>query len=214
MNALAKAFKYIAVTLFILLALLLIRNSLFYFNGKTDHLFLRSKQDLVNNSIWRASFYMHVAGSIICLLTGIFQFSDKILKKKKHIHKLLGKTYVLSVLLLAWPGGQFMSLFANGGLLGIIPFFVLSVLWGYSTYKGYTYIKKKDQVCHSAWMIRSYAYAATAVTFRTYFIILRYFLDVDPLISGIIGQWLSLFGNCLVAEFIVRNYKKKLEVRS
>jgi len=207
MNILLKAFKYLAVLIFVLLSLLLIRNTLPYFNGQTDHIFLQSKAGLLNNMVWRSSFYLHISGSIICLVTGIFQFSDKILKKNKNIHKTLGKVYVISVLLMAWPGGQFMSVFANGGLPGIIPFFVLSVLWAYSTYLGYKYIKQKDQLKHSAWMTRSYCYAATAVTFRTYFIIMKYFLDLDPLICSIAGQWLSLIGNIIAAEFIIRYYK-------
>lgn len=206
MNLLAKGFKYVAILIFVFLSLLLIRNTVPYFNGKTDFIFLQSKQDLLNNWIWRASFYMHIAGSIICLATGIFQFSNKILKKNKSIHKFLGKTYVLSVLLLAWPGGQFMSVFANGGLWGKIPFFILSILWAYSTYRGYISIRKKNVVTHSAWMIRSYSYAATAVTFRTYFILLKYFLSIDPLISSIAGQWMSLVGNIIAAELIINYY--------
>ncbi len=202
-----RILSFIGIVLFIFLSLLLVKNALPYLSGSRDFAFLESKMELADNIIWRSSFYMHISGSILCLLTGILQFSRWIIIKKPIIHRILGQIYVLSVLLLAWPGGQFLSMYASGGIMARIPFFILSVLWGYSTYKGYVFIKKKDRLRHSSWMIRSYAYAATAVSFRTYFLLLEYFGDFDPVLCSIVGQWASLIGNALFAELIIRRCK-------
>src|ERR1035441_4614918 len=101
---------FIGSILFIFLSLLLVRNALPYLSGRSDFAFLQSKMELAENHIWRSSFYMHVAGSIICLMTGLFQFSRRILKKTKKLHRIMGQLYVLSVLMLAWPGSLFLSI--------------------------------------------------------------------------------------------------------
>lgn len=147
---------------------------------------------------------MHIIGATLCLITGILQFSKRIRIRNIHIHKWLGRMYVVSVLFLAWPSGQYLSIFASGGIFIVIPFFISALLWGISTVVGYRYIIKKNNVLHSNWMIRSYCYAATAVAFRTYYSILRFGMDIDMEVSSITAQWLSLLGNILIAEFMIR----------
>ena len=64
---------------------------------------------------------------------------------------------------------------------------------------------------HREWMMRSYAMAMTAVTFRVYHIAF-YLLGWDHLENYELSLWISVIGNMLIAEWVIyrksRNYLK------
>ena len=84
-----------------------------------------------------------------------------------------------------------------------------------STLYGFTSIHKKNVLAHKIWMIRSYAMAMTAVTFRVYHIMF-FLLDWDHLENYEISLWISVIGNMLFAEWVIyrksRNYLKSFAV--
>ncbi len=57
-------------------------------------------------------------------------------------------------------------------------------------------------------MMRSYAMALTAVTFRVYYILL-YLMDWDLMANYRFSLWISVIGNMLVAEWIIYQQSKK-----
>src|SRR5690606_30059537 len=90
-------------------------------------------------------------------------------------------------------------------------FLFMAVTWFITTLYGLNTIRKKNILAHKIWMIRSYAMAMTAVTFRIYHIIF-YLLDWDHLENYEVSLWISVLGNMLAAEWIIhRNSRSYLK---
>jgi hypothetical protein len=210
-NQLQLITKYASVFLFWLpisfFSILIVYNTIPYFNFKQDFIFITERAVLFIKPIYKYSFYFHIFAGMFCILTALLQFSSFILKKRKAIHIWSGRIYVFVVLVIAAPTGLYMSFFAKGGIAEKCLFMFMAISWYYFTVKGLTTILQKNIKAHKAWMIRSYAMALTAVTFRVYYIIL-YLLDIELTKNYEISLWMSVIGNIAVAEIIIA-YKSK-----
>ncbi len=191
------------------LSLLLVFNTIPYFSFNADMPFLETREVLYSKSVWRFCFYVHIAAGSFCILTALVQFSSWILKKRKKIHIISGKIYVFVVLLIGAPTGFYMTFFAEGGVGERICFMLMAIFWFYSTLKGFkAAVYDKNFLSHKYWMMRSYAMALTAVTFRIYHIIFDQ-MGLAHFDNYSISLWISVFGNALVCELIIFFQSKK-----
>lgn len=186
-------------------SLLLIYNTIPYFSFNKNFSFIEERSLLFSNSVYNTAFYIHIFAGAICIGTALIQFSRYILKKSRAIHKWSGKLYVFVVLFLASPTGLYMSFFAKGSMWERSLFLFMAICWFFTTLYGLAAIRKKKVLSHKIWMIRSYAMAMTAVTFRVYHIIF-YLLDWDHLKNYELSLWISVLGNMFFAEWII--YRK------
>jgi hypothetical protein len=190
-------------------SLLLIWNTVPYFNFSKDFSFIQERAVLFLQPIYQYSFYLHIFAGMFCIGSALLQFSSYILKKRKAIHVWSGRIYVMVVLLIGAPTGLYMSFFAKGGFTERGLFMFMAVSWFFFTLKGFTSILNKQVLAHKIWMMRSYAMAMTAVTFRVYYIIL-YLWDVPLTMNYEVSLWISVVGNLMLAEFLIfrktRNY--------
>lgn len=122
------------------------------------------------------------------------------------MHRLLGYLYVITVLLFSSTTGFIMGLHANGGLVAILFFTILAMLWGWFTFKALIAAKAKDFTAHKNYMIRSYALALSAITLRLWKVVLVYFFQPAPMDVYVIIAGLGWIPNLLVAEYII--YRK------
>jgi hypothetical protein len=191
-------------------SLLLIYNTLPYFSFSKNFSFIQERSLLFQSNVYKAVFYIHIAAGTFCIGTSLAQFSSYLLKKRKKIHSWSGRVYVFVVLLLGAPTGLYMSFFAKGSFYERALFLFMAVFWFFTTYKGLSSILGKNVLAHKIWMIRSYAMAMTAVTFRIYHIVF-YLLEWDHLENYEFSLWISVLGNLLLAEyFIFRKSKRYL----
>ena len=192
-------------------SLLLIYNTLPYFSFSKDFIFIEERSLLFENSFYNTCFYIHIFAGAVCILTALIQFSRYILKKARPIHRWSGKLYVAVVLFLGAPTGLYMSFFAKGSFWERALFIFMAGFWFITTLYGLSTIHKKNVLAHKIWMMRSYAMAMTAVTFRVYHIIF-YLFGWDHLENYEISLWISVIGNMLFAEWIIyrksKNYLK------
>ncbi|HTL81785.1 MAG TPA: DUF2306 domain-containing protein [Bacteroidia bacterium] len=192
----------------IFLSGLLVYNTIPYFTFSRHFSFLEAREALYNKWVWRWSFYLHIAAGSFCILSAVLQFSSWILRKRKKIHVVAGKIYVFVVLLIGAPSGFYMTFFAEGGTAERLLFMFMALFWFYSTLRGFNAAARdKDFVSHKYWMIRSYAMALTAVTFRVYHIIF-YVYGFEHFTNYSVSLWISILGNALVAEMLIRNRSK------
>ena len=188
-------------------SLLLIANTIPYFSFEQDFSFIQERSFLFESSLYHASFYIHIAAGALCIGTALIQFSRYLLKKSKAIHRISGKIYVFVVLFLGAPTGLYMSFFAKGSFLERALFMFMAGWWFITTLYGLSTIHKKNVVAHKIWMMRSYAMAMTAVTFRVYHIIF-YLLDWGHLENYEFSLWVSVVGNMLFAEWVIWKQSK------
>jgi hypothetical protein len=189
-------------------SLLLIYNTIPYFSFSKDFDFIQERSFLFESSFYNTCFYIHIAAGALCIGTALVQFSRYILKKSKVIHRISGKIYVAVVLFLGAPTGLYMAFFAKGSFWERSLFMFMAGWWFLTTLYGLTTIHKRNIVAHKVWMMRSYAMAMTAVTFRVYYIVL-YLLDWTLLENYQFSLWVSVVGNMLIAEWIIYRQSKK-----
>ncbi len=183
-------------------SLLIVYNTIPYFNFKQDFIFITERAILFLKPIYKYSFYLHIFAGMFCILTALLQFSSYILKKRKKIHIWSGRIYVFVVLVIGAPTGLYMSFFAKGGLAEKFLFMFMAISWFYFTVKGLVLVLQNNIKQHKVWMIRSYTMALTAVTFRVYYIIL-YLLDMELTKNYEVSLWMSVIGNLAIAELII-----------
>jgi uncharacterized membrane protein len=175
-----------------------------YFSFCSDCNFLLKKQDVVFNPYWRTAFYIHITGGMLAIITGPWQFLRIFRRKFIRLHRLLGKIYLASILLLAGPSGQLMAFYSEGGILSTIGFLIMSILWLWTTWMAYATIRKRDIPAHRDWMTRSFALTLAAVTLRLYVPIASSSWHWDPNFVVESSAWLSWIPNLIVAEILIR----------
>jgi len=197
------------------LSLLLVYNTLPYFSFSKQFSFIQERSFLFQGQLYTACFYIHIFAGGVCITTALIQFSRYILKKSKAIHRLSGKIYVFVVLFLGAPTGLYMSFFAKGSFWERILFMFMAGTWFITTLYGFTTIHKRNVLAHKIWMMRSYAMAMTAVTFRVYHIVF-YLVGWGHLENYEVSLWISVAGNMLFAEYFIyrksRSYLKSFAV--
>lgn len=159
--------------------------------------------ELLNDNLWNIAFYGHITLGGLALLIGWLQFNNTLRVKKTELHRILGKIYVISALI-SGICGLFIALYASGGIIAILGFFILGLVWLTTTILGFKAIKKGNIKSHEKFMIFSYAACFAAVTLRVWL----------PLLTIAIGEfnsayrivaWLCWVPNIIVAFLIVRN---------
>ena len=162
--------------------------------------------ELLSDNLWNIAFYGHILLGGLALLIGWLQFNDKWRRKNIKLHRTVGKTYVIAVLISGFCG-LYIAVFATGGIASILGFFSLGLVWLSTTILAFAAIKKGKLALHQKFMIYSYAACFGAVTLRIWL----------PTLTSIIGEftpayrivaWLAWVPNIIVAYFIVRKTQK------
>lgn len=181
-----------------------------YFSFCSDCNFLLKKQDVVFNPFWRTAFYIHISGGMLAVLSGPFQFLKILRQRYLRFHRFSGKIYLVSILLLAGPSGQFMAFYAEGGPFSTLGFLVMALLWLFTTWMALISIRKRAIQAHRDWMVRSFALTLAAVTLRLWVPFASYGLHIDQDFVIESSAWVSWVPNLIVAELLVRFLPKKL----
>jgi len=168
-----------------------------------EGLLAQKTPELLANPFWSIAFYTHISLGGFSLLIGWLLFLKKFRTKKLHLHRLIGKVYIIAVLLSSITG-LFVAYYATGGIIAKTGFSGMSIAWFACTYMAYKAIRNKDILKHERWMIRSYAVTFTGVTFRLWMPFLIIAFQLDFLEAYPINAWVSWIANLFVAQWLIR----------
>lgn len=176
---------------------------LYFFLDERFGLLSSKSAELLASSAWRIGFNVHIIFGGISLLVGWPQFLKEWRISRPSLHRLLGKIYVISVLLSA-TAGVFIGLNATGGIVAKTGFVSLGIIWFATTLLAYLNIKKGQIADHQQWMTLSYAACFAAVTLRLWLplLIILHHGDFEPAYR--IVAWLCWVPNLLVALWWTR----------
>lgn len=205
--------RYFLFLLYAWFGWLMLQIMLQYIPWNSDAAFLGIKQDALKRPWYEPIFVVHVFSSILLLPLGFFQFSSEIRKRFPGFHRMAGRMYVLVTLIFVAPSGFFMGLVANGGWTAQLAFCLLAIFWFWTTWNGWLAARRKQWMTHRNWMIRSYALMLSAITLRTWKVILVFLFHPHPMDVYRMVAWLGWVLNWIVAEGILlqlaRSDKKK-----
>ncbi len=206
----------LSLVIFILytyLCFLMVKICLAYFPWQTDQNFLLLKQDIVDTQPWQFAFKVHVIASSFVLIAGFTQFFRIFRNKHPRLHRLSGWLYILTILIFALPSGFILALSASGGISTQISFILLCLFWGISTVLALYNALKKQWLLHRDWVIRSFALSLSALSLRTWKMVLYplqpYFEWLTPVHIYQLESWLGWVINLLIAEIIIIKLHQK-----
>lgn len=213
-----KAFKELAITtgtyvVSCIALFLMVRLTAQYIHFDTDVAFLSLKQEYLSNDVWLVSFYVHVFSTSFCLLAAFTQFSSSLLRKYKQVHRLMGRLYVFNIVFINFPVALIMAIYANGGYPSKAAFIILDLLWFWFTLKAWMLIKRGDIIGHQNFMIRSFALTFSAITLRSWKIVLTSTTGLSEAEIYMIDAWLGFVPNLVVAELIIYFKMKRLSTK-
>ena len=152
-------------------------------------------------------FLIHTLLGSIGLLCGILQLNQRILKKNRKIHRIIGWTYLLTI----WStsiSGFWNALFFDVPILAKIVFLMISTFWFCATTIAYLRIRAGRIQEHREWMIRSFAISFFFVTFSLWVPTLLAIMPEE--IAWPIGLALAASLNLLVAEIWIRRSRSQI----
>lgn len=168
---------------------------------------LQSKPSAVlDDNIWDTAFYIHITFGGIALLTGWTQFSARLRRRYLNTHRLVGKIYVIAVTLSS-VAGLYIAFFATGGLVCVLGFGSLAVLWLISNIKAYSTIRQGHILQHQNWMTANYALTFAAVTLRIWLPLLSAFVFHDFIPAYRVVSWFCWVPNLIIAIIIINKRK-------
>jgi len=196
--------RYVLLLLLAFFFVLMAQITLQYIPVRMDAAFLQIKQDYIHITPWRIAFFVHVFSSMFVLAAGFTQFSPLIMRRYKPLHRAMGKCYGTLILFVTGPASFIMALLANGGIPSRVAFTCLSLLWMYTTARGWQTARARQFVQPRQWMFRSYALTLSAITLRGWKWLLIALFHLRPLNAYMIVAWLGFVPNLLIAEWIIR----------
>ncbi|MES2266904.1 MAG: DUF2306 domain-containing protein [Bacteroidota bacterium] len=170
---------------------------------------LQSKpKAILNDGIWNIAFYIHIIFGGIALLIGWTQFSARLRLRYLNAHRFIGKIYVIAVTLSS-VAGLYIAFFATGGLVCVLGFGCLAILWLITNIRAYSTIRQGQVLQHQKWMICNYALTFAAVTLRIWLPLLSAFVFHDFIPAYRIVSWLCWVPNLIVALIIINKMSGK-----
>jgi len=144
----------------------------------------------------------HGAAAIAALVIGPAQFVPALRRRWPRIHRVLGRAYMLAILVAA-PTGLLMGTMAEGGAVARAAFCSMATLWLATALLAFDTARKRRIPEHRAWMIRNYALTFGAVTLRVYLNALQSAgLDFETIYPWV--AWAAWVPNLVVAELLAR----------
>lgn len=200
---------FLAYLILSIATFLMLKMTVDYASFRQDIHFLQFKQAYIGIPWWKAAFYVHVFSSLLALAAGFTQFSVYMLQHHRRLHRIVGRIYAADILLVNFPAGMIMAVYANGLLPSKIAFVLLDILWFLFTYKAVIAARKGNITAHKEFMIRSYALTFSAITLRSWKIVLSTVFHPDPLTLYMIDTWMGFVPNLLLAEWLIRRQRGK-----
>ena len=201
--------NWVLLGLLAFFSFLMVRITLPYLAFEDHVAFLRIKQWVIDNPLWKGAFYTHVLTSCMCLLAGFTQFNSEIVRNYPRWHRGFGYTYIFTILVFSGPSGLIMGWYANGGPPSQVAFILLSLLWWWFTFQAFVSARKHDFKTHRKMMVRSYALTLSAITLRAWKFVLAATLRPHPMDMYMVVAWMGWVPNLALAELYLRQFQWK-----
>jgi uncharacterized membrane protein len=149
---------------------------------------------------------LHVAGAVVALSLGPWQFVRRLRSRWPRGHRVVGRVYVVAVLATS-VGGLLLAPTTYTGRLAGLAFALLAVGTLGSTAMAFVAIRRRQIARHRVWMTRSYAFIFTGVSFRLGLVLLPS-LGLSFHTAYPVSAWIAWPINLAVAEVLLRRRQR------
>ena len=111
---LTTALRWLAVVLILRVLVEILANYPDYFPPNFEALFLQGREATFTGA-YPVAFYIHIFSDPVVLLSGLILLSDHVRRRRRGLHRWLGRAHVSVLLLLVLPSSAVMSRHAFGG---------------------------------------------------------------------------------------------------
>jgi len=169
-----------------------------YFTLNPEAYFPRQREVYEANTL---ALILHVAGMVVALPLGPFQFLRSFRERHFRIHRAMGRLYI-SGALVGGLGGLYMAQLSASGMVSDFAFTLLALGTIGTTGTAYLRIRSGNVQAHREWMTRSFALMFAAVTLRLYAPFLE--MAFGPQNGYALVAWICWLPNALIAEWLIR----------
>lgn len=152
---------------------------------------------------WLRMLDLHIAFACLALLAGALNFSQRLLRRNRRLHRAVGYVYLLSVLMVAMTSG-YLAPYATGGRAVSMAFNLLNLLWMAITATALVQIRRRRIHQHRQWMVRSYAFCFTNLSIHVLETILTRAIGLRYETTYTISVYSTILLLAAVAELVVR----------
>jgi uncharacterized membrane protein len=150
-------------------------------------------------SIVPLAVYGHLAGGMVAIALGPFQFSRRLRTRHINTHRWMGRTYLIAIAV-GGLSGFVLARISQGGMVAHVGFEMLALSWIVTASLAYRRIRAGDEVAHRQWMIRNFSLTFAAVTLRIYVpLSIAFGIPFEQAYPAI--AWLCWVPNLAVAEW-------------
>jgi len=122
----------------------------------------------------------HTTCGLLALLAGPMQFSSRLRRRHPQFHRVLGRTYLISVFI-----GAFTGIGLAAGRPGLPGTSMQAAAWIICTTAAFVTARNRQITQHRQWMIRSYAVTFTFVSTRVLNLWPRYWSHLGDSLSAV-----------------------------
>lgn len=138
--------------------------------------------------------YAHFIGGGLALTLGALQLWSK---RPSRLHRWLGRCYCVCVFV-GTIGGAYLSFYSHLGIATGLGFFILALLWPYTTFMALRFALTHQVEAHRRWILRSFALSCAAISLRVLLPLLSLVFSFET--SYILVAWLSWGINLVLVE--------------
>ena len=157
---------------------------------------------ILANAFAHPFLVIHVVAAMVALLVGPLQFVRRLRSRWPAFHRATGMLYVAAIAI-GSPAGFVLALGTSAGPVAASGFAMVAILSVAFTWLGLRAAQRRQFADHRAWMLRSWAMTAGAITLRlllpaSAMLGLRFYAAY-PVIA-----WLSWLINLALVEVLIR----------
>ncbi|HVU47549.1 MAG TPA: DUF2306 domain-containing protein [Terracidiphilus sp.] len=113
----------------------------------------------------RGWLLLHISGGMVALLIGPWQFSRRLRQRYLSLHRVLGRTYLISIVCGA-VAALYLAVTTPFGWAWGTALVALAMAWLTTSGMAFYAVKQRQIQVHQEWMVRSYVVTFAFVTFR------------------------------------------------
>jgi uncharacterized membrane protein len=194
--------RWLAVALVLRVVATILANYPDYFPPNFGSLFLEGREATFPGA-YSVAFYVHIVAGPFALLAGLVLLSD-FSRRRRRVHRVLGRVQVCVLLLLLLPSSVMMSAYAFGGWPAGLSFVLLSFATAFCAAVGVVCARRKRFDRHQRWMHRTFVLLCSAVALRLLSGAASLLEVPNPERAYVVASWCSWLVPLAVWEVAVR----------